>query len=59
MKKRTTISTLLLISSLILGLTGCDGHHEGLDEYEDINMQDTTTVQNVSSNQVLSDKTNL
>jgi hypothetical protein len=53
MKKRKTISTLLLVTSLILGLTGCDGHHEVLDEYEDINMQDTTSVHNVSSNLII------
>ena len=50
MKKRTTISTLLLVTSLILGLTSCDGHHEVLDEYEDVKTQDTTSVHNMSSN---------
>lgn len=53
MKKGTTISTLLLVTSLILGLTNCDGHHEVLDEYENINMHDTTSVHNASSNLII------
>jgi hypothetical protein len=46
MKKEVIISIQLLTFSLILGLSGCDDHHE-IDEYNEVGVQDTTAIHGV------------
>ena len=46
MKKEVIISIQLLTFSLILGLAGCDGHHEINEKYK-VGVQDTTAIHGV------------
>lgn len=46
MKKEVIISIQLLTFSLILGLSGCDDHHE-LDDNMEVGVKDTTAIHGV------------
>jgi hypothetical protein len=46
MKKEVIISIQLLTFSLVLGLSGCDDHHE-IDENNEVGVQDTTAIHGV------------